>query len=105
MSNVDQSRDDIAKSRERPVDAPSLLEKRGKGGRGGREEAILEETQSPLASAWITTEIFTDTQIWHLDVKHVQGICFILQYPVNTPVRSWYRFFLSEKNILHVNHL
>ena len=62
VSSVDQSHDDIAKSRERPVDAPSLLEE------GGREEAILEETQSPLASAWITTEIFSDTQIWHLDV-------------------------------------
>ena len=37
MSNVDQSHDDIAKSRERPVDAPSLLENGGReGGREGR---------------------------------------------------------------------
>ena len=39
MSNVDQSHDDIAKSRQRPVDAPSLLGKGGKeGGREGGKE-------------------------------------------------------------------
>ena len=44
MSNVDQSHDDIAKSRERPVDAPSLLEKGGKeGGRKGGREGGREE--------------------------------------------------------------
>ena len=38
MSNVDQSHDDVAKSRQRPVDAPSLLEEGGRD--GGREERI-----------------------------------------------------------------
>ena len=101
MSNVDQSHDDIAKSRERPVDAPSLLEKRGEGGRGGREEAILEETQSPLASAWITIEIFTDTP----RCKTCSRNLFHSAIPRKDPVPSWYRFFLSENNILHVDHL